>query len=321
MDSAPTTFETKKDFIIEKEIISEQNNKFIISFKATQELIIEAIKKDIITKIFIKNFSVEKIRENKYFYQFDTLDEICSEIKERLEKEKILLIEETNVLLISIPLPSTKIKEIIFELNEKEKNDKDKINELTSLIYNQNKEILELKEIIKDLKKQTSIILKNYILNLDSLIITKNEYNSLLKNWINPKKKITANLLYRLSENGGSISKYHELCDNKGATLNIYELQDGIIIGFFLPSSVDSISGWKTDNDTFIFNLNQFKKYKKKGTIYTSFYCGKDCGPSANGLGGNLYKDLKYIYHSSGSINNYFENGDNLFNNGGIEKD
>ena len=76
------------------------------------------------------------------------------------------------------------------------------------------------------------------------------------------KKKITANLLYRLSENGGSISKYHELCDNKGATLNIYELQDGIIIGFYLPSSVDSISGWKTDNDTFIFNLN--KKYKKK---------------------------------------------------------
>ena len=205
MDSAPTTFETKNDFIIEKEIISEQNNKFIISFKATQELIIEAIKKDIISKTFIKNFSVEKIRENKYFYQFDTLDEICSEIKERLEKEKILLIEETNVLLISIPLPSTKIKEIIFELNEKEKNDKDKINELTSLIYNQNKEILELKEIIKDLKKQTSIILKNYILNLDSLIITKNEYNSLLKNWINPKKKITANLLYRLSENGGSI--------------------------------------------------------------------------------------------------------------------
>ena len=189
MDSAPTTFETKNDFIIEKEIISEQNNKFIISFKATQELIIEAIKKDIISKTFIKNFSVEKIRENKYFYQFDTLDEICSEIKERLEKEKILLIEETNVLLISIPLPSTKIKEIIFELNEKEKNDKDKINELTSLIYNQNKEILELKEIIKDLKKQTSIILKNYILNLDSLIITRNEYNSLLKNWINPKKK------------------------------------------------------------------------------------------------------------------------------------
>ena len=265
MDSAPTTFETKNDFIIEKEIISEQNNKFIISFKATQELIIEAIKKDIITKIFIKNFSVEKIRENKYFYQFDTLDEICSEIKERLEKEKILLIEETNVLLISILLPSTKTKEIIFELNEKEKNDK--INELTSLIYNQNKEILELKEIIKDLKKQTSIILKNYILNLDSLIITKNEYNSLLKNWINPKKKITANLLYRLSENGGSISTYHELCDNKGSTLNLFELKYGIIIGFYIPFSGDSISGWKTDNDTIIFNLIQNIKCKKLGNI------------------------------------------------------
>ena len=58
--------------------------------------------------------------------------------KNRKRKNKCV-IEDKNLLLISIPLPSTKIKEIIFELNEKEKNDKEKINELTTLIYNQNK--------------------------------------------------------------------------------------------------------------------------------------------------------------------------------------
>ena len=200
MDSAPTTYESSIDFNVNMELTSDKNNKYENTFKATHELIIEAIKKDIIPQTFINNFSVDKIRKNKYFYQFDTLNEICSEIKERIEKEKINVIEDTNLLLISIPLPSTKIKEIIFELNEKEKNDKEKINELTSLIYNQNKEIAELKDIIKDLKIQTTLLIKdlkiqsallfkNYILNLDSLIITKNEYNSSLKNWINPKKK------------------------------------------------------------------------------------------------------------------------------------
>ena len=321
MESAPTTYETSIDFNVNIELTSDKNNKYEITFKASHELIIEAIKKDIIPQTFINNFSVDKIRKNKYFYQFDTLNEICSEIKERIEKEKINVIEDTNLLLISIPLPSTKIKEIIFELNEKEKNDKEKINELTSLIYNQNKEIAELKDIIKDLKIQTTLLLKNYILNLDSLIITKNEYNSSLKNWINPKKKITANLLYRLSVNGGAISTYHELCDNKGPTLNLYELKEGIIIGFYIPSSVDSVSGWKTDNDTFIFNLNQNKKYKKTGIQYTSFYCGKDCGPSANCLGGNPYTDLKYIYHSSQNFDKYFEDGSKILNRGGIEKE
>ena len=126
MESAPTTYETSIDFNVNMELTSDKNNKYEITFKATHELIIEAIKKDIIPETFINNFSVDKIRENKYFYQFDTLNEICSEIKERIEKEKINVIEDTNLLLISIPLPTTKIKEIIFELNEKEKNDKKK---------------------------------------------------------------------------------------------------------------------------------------------------------------------------------------------------
>ncbi len=78
---------------------------------------------------------------------------------------------------------------------------------------------------------------------------------------------------------------------------------------------------WKRDKDTFIFNLNQNKKCKKTGIKYPSFYCGKDCGPSASGLGGNRYTDLKYIYHSSQSIDNYFEDGSKILNSGGIEKE
>ena len=55
--------------------------------------------------------------------------------------------------------------------------------------------------------------------------------------------------------------------------------------------------------------------------LYSSFYCGKNCGPSANGLGANWDMELKYIYHSSESIDNYFENGSKILFSEGIEKE
>ena len=47
-----------------------------------------------------------------------------------LKLKKIKLIENINNLIFSISLPSTKIKEISFELYEDEKKDKDRINDL-----------------------------------------------------------------------------------------------------------------------------------------------------------------------------------------------
>ena len=51
----------------------------------------------------------------------------------RIKTKGIKLIENANNLIFSISLPSTKIKEIAFELNEEQKNDKDKINNLNEL--------------------------------------------------------------------------------------------------------------------------------------------------------------------------------------------
>jgi len=66
---------------------------------------------------------------------FDDLQEICEELQNRISEEKnITLLEETNSIIISISLPSSKIKEINFELKEIIKSDKDLIKELTSLI-------------------------------------------------------------------------------------------------------------------------------------------------------------------------------------------
>ena len=311
--------EEKLNFELKKEVLSDKNNKFLLFLNASNysELCIKAIKDDLIQRIFSNKFSVSVIKKNKYFIQFDDLKEICEEISERVEKEKITLIEETNSVIISIQLPSSKIKEIVFELKEDEKSDKEIIKELMKLINEQKNEISNLKNELNELndfKKEASFLFKNYIRNLDSIIIDNNLYNSILKNWINPKDKIEANLLYRLSRDGPEISTYHNLCDNKGATLTLIHVKDiGYKIGFFVNFSFDSISDWKQDNNAFLFNLNQNIKYKKNTSYdYGAFYCKKECGPSANGLGCNPNKKLNFLYHTKARIDRYYINASNI---------
>ena len=258
-------------FKLEIEINSDKNNVFslILSADNYSYLIIKANKKnDLYNKSFSNKFAVDKIKENKYFLMFEDLKEICDELSERIKNKEMKLIENANNLIFIISLPSTKVKEIAFELNEDQKNDKDKIkdlneliiklnnemnklknenqkeidglkynfnkgiNDLKNIIDNQNKEIKELnkensenkKEInelkniinnqnneINELKKQMKLWLKinesKEMILKNSLIINNNiEYNKLIKNWINPDKKIEGELLYRLSRDGDQFS-------------------------------------------------------------------------------------------------------------------
>ena len=277
---------------------------------------------------------------------FDDLKEICNELSERIEKKEMKLIENLDGLNFIISLPSTKIKEIKFELKEEEKNDKDKINNLNELILklkeeineikiNHNKEINELKNIVSSQNKEINKmkehinIFANYMKDKEniisglknSLIINNNfEYNKLIKKWINPNIRIESKLLYRLSRDGDAISKFHELCDNKGSTLTLFETTDGNKGGIYTPLSWDSYSNWKNDLETFMFNLNKNKKYKKI-IKKDSIYCFSDFGPWTIFFG--FYKDyqMRKIQHNGTNINIYYENGaECLPNNSGNTK-
>ena len=156
---------------------------------------------------------------------------------------------------------------------------------------------------------------------MDRIIIDNNNYNSTLKNWINPNKKIKANLLYRLSRDGAEISTFHELCDNKGPTLTLFHLKMGDKIGFYVDDSFDSNSGWKKNIFNFMFNLNQNQKYNKTFFDKNSFYCQRNCGPSVNCLGCNPDVKFNFIYHSANAIDNSFINGSKLLPSENIEKE
>ena len=318
-------------------ISSDKNNSFNLIFQNRKSTIyISASFQSEIKKIeYEKSYNLEELKANKYLSLFDTIsetyEEIISIIKQR--KSDIKLIEKENQIEINIPLLGARIKEINFILNEKEKNDKDKINELYDIISNLKQENKQLKENQKKLEEKINIILNEIkplkefkekmdkkekeknenkkIRNLDSLVLGDNEkYNKTLKNWINPNMKIKAELLYRLTRDGDEFQTFHNLCDNKGITLLLVKLIDGNILGGYITKDWDNHSNWKQDQDAFVFSLTQnVKCITNSNYSYNAFYCNSGCGPYFN----SIYFYDKKMNEACICSSGYYNNSSNLY--------
>ena len=176
---------SEKSFQIE--LSSDKNNSYSLEFNLNNYIEIKANQiNNIISKTYSNKYSFEEIRETKYFLQFDTFSEVLDEIKERIDNNEIILKETENKLVLNLPLPSSKNKEIIFELNPIIKNNDDRLNELTDLIIKlntemnnikiENEEIINLKNDIKQLNDKYN--------NLEKEKIQLNKENMQLKNEI-----------------------------------------------------------------------------------------------------------------------------------------
>ena len=139
----------------------------------------------------------------------------------------------------------------------------------------------------------------SFFFDKDSLIIGDNEDDiKYLQNWINPKSEIKGELLYRLSRDGSSYQTFHQNCDDKGPTLVLIKDESDMKTGGYTPLSWDSKTGWKKDNDTFIFNLSNRKKFPKSSKNNTnSIYCLNTYGPWFENFGfecGHNMKECKF---------------------------
>ena len=143
------------------EIKSNKNNIFEITiYNNIKYIKLKGIKKDNNdSKNYLYQIDIEKIKINKYFLMFDNLKEIYDEIINLISNKNPNLIEDSNKLIISIPISTTKIKEIIFEMEEKEKTDKEKIQELYSIIKNLKSFYdNQIKELNQKIEKQNNKI-------------------------------------------------------------------------------------------------------------------------------------------------------------------
>ena len=116
--------------------------------------------------------------------------------------------------------------------------------------------------------------------------------------------------LYRLSKDGESFITFHQLCDNRGPTIALFETLNGLAVGFYSPLDFDSNYGnFKQDMNTFIFNLNnqaKFEKIKNDGSIY----CSNTFGPYVAyfGMWGGGIKNMKHCYYNQNDTKNNFKN-------------
>ena len=256
--------------------------------------------------------SIEEIKKTRYFLQFENIQEIYNELQFLIKQNENLvsLNEKDSYLELTFKLPNSKNEQIIFKLEKdndfslsnyfilKENLSQvlQEINQLKEKIVILEKDNFEFKkdnfELKKEIENIKNILIKenqldginNKIKDLNSLICNEEE-NKIIKNYINPNQLIKAELLYRLSRDGNSIQKFHELCDNKGATLVLYRTQNGMKLGGFSPLSWDSNTGeYKDDWDTFVFSLTRKEKYPKKSISY-SIFCNALYGPYFNNFG------------------------------------
>ena len=183
MNSSDTPRKEEKKIIYNSQTIvkSNKNNNYLIFFDVESDfLLIQARKKDdYFNKTFSNKFTLEKIRENKYFSLFVGLKEIYDEIKEIIKIKEMKIIEEENILILSISLPNIKTKEIIFELNKEKKTVRDIFNEISDMFTELKKEINELKSENREIN-QINLIQKNEITELkQNLLNQKNEIDKL----------------------------------------------------------------------------------------------------------------------------------------------
>ena len=170
-------------------INSNKGNNFIITIKNLTSFIeINAdYQNNKELNHFNKKYSLKNLKEIKFLSICDSIDEIYDELLFEFSKNNSTIIEDINQIIINIPITHVKYKEISFNLNKREKTEKEMIQDLYKLIYDLkeeiknkdkenkekinlcNNEINDLRQIIKCLDENNKILIKK-IENLEKEI-------------------------------------------------------------------------------------------------------------------------------------------------------
>lgn len=138
-----------------------------------------------------------------------------------------------------------------------------------------------------------------------------------LSSWL--RRDCHFKLLYKISRDGGSAEKFHELCDNKGPTVTIFYNTDNNVYGGYLSLSWQSSGDWITDTSSFLFQLYSNSKWKPNVFQLkepgSNAYFDKNTGPKfedLNSFSGIIEKTSDYYEMSKGDLfcNDYYDTGE-----------
>jgi hypothetical protein len=100
------------------------------------------------------------------------------------------------------------------------------------------------------------------------------------------KKTVKTTLLYSGNLHGWNAKDFHDRCDNKGATLKLFQIKDGDCVGGYTTQHWESSESWKykADSSAFLFNLTRSLHFPSNATG-KDIYCGISFGPYFDGGG------------------------------------
>ena len=235
--------------------------------------------------------NLEEFQKNRFFKIFNNIEELMLELDSKIEKSTIL--EETNLLILDIPIGLKIINDILLEIKIVEKNELETINELKEINNKLNLNIKKLENEIKQISKQNKELnkenqnLKNKIKNnnfsnekiikeKENIIIEKNnKINQILKEKynLNEENKQIKNLKNEIQTKNNDINKLKNNIEKLQIKIKDYENQNNKFNGNLTKEEVNKIYNElddlaniheKINFDLFNFKLKKLLKNEKE---------------------------------------------------------
>ena len=291
MTTAPTIYEvtTKPEmkFNIQKTFeikTNEQNFKLTLSHNK-ELMLFEIEKENTFPKQEYKLFlNLEQLGNiNKYFIQFDSLDEVLVSFQTLFEIKNISIICEEKEMKIKIINPMNK-KEFYINVPLKEKSLKNEIDSIIPYIISLNDKIIQLENKFNDIEKkinelysikneynklkQQQINQENYLFKNSNNI--KKEEEEMILSWFE-KKPVKFNLLMDTKKDGDSISTFYSKCGKKCPIILFIKTTNGYRFGGFTTQLWPTSGNYTKDDKSFVFSLDKKNKYKVTNPDYAIY--------------------------------------------------
>ena len=245
--------EDKREFKIEiyieneKLYIYNQNNYRNYSNEYICEVTIDQLKQFLI-------FSEYNEINNDIINDFNEIIGVCMSLNNFPKIE-----EETNLIKLNIPIKIGKIKNLIFQLNEKEKEKYKIISEINNKMLELKNENIKLKTQIKEYLNRIEEE-EQYRLQFNKSDILHFEDMNLINNFFDDKLEFS--LLYSSQQaNSEDIQTLHTNVNGKNQNIIFIQTENDKRIGGYTSISWGKISGYYNDPYAFIFSLDSKKKY------------------------------------------------------------
>lgn len=264
------------------------------------------IKKKLSPSTYEGIFTLEEfLKLHKLFYIFDSLEDIFSVVKDKINSNKFEISEDDNIfaLVLIFDLDIRKQKVILKIPKNPEMN-------VGLILDDMANTIIALEQRIKTLEeKQKSYMEGSSIVTTDNVEI--------IKKWIDDSGAydVSFTLLYKASAHGDRAADFHAKCDNQGPTIAFIETLAGRKFGGFTSLNWDKSGNYKTGDATaFIFSIDHKMKFPITSPNNNVIYCQASYNVTFGG--GHDFYICDYI-GNTGSYCNFPSsyNGENLQNN------